>query len=329
MRQGQDITTMKEGFGKITRWITAVPRIYHLLAIAVIFILLVIIHYHESFTNISLLDRISSFLEFGLTRQTFGRILFLIPITYGAFVLGLGASISLLVLSLAAMLPRIWILSAAPREAIFETAGVVFTGILIVLLVDVLQKARQRLIDLEALRKMLDLQIERLSMLHTMSNYVSQSLKLDDVLSAVEMIKQLIKAKASWLYLWDEEQKQLHLAAAKGLPEKALPDTLSSGEGPDGKAAVSKEAIIVENASSESDGILAPWGKHDLKSMLVVPLIAKGEFVGTMGVGTRLAHHFSQDEVDLLRAVSDQLSMAVENARLYERGGATTAARRG
>ncbi len=295
------------------------PRSYHLLVVAVLLALLVIIHYHESFAHIWFFERIGSVLEFGLTRQTFGRILFLVPITYGALTLGRGAGISLLVLALAAMLPRVFVVSETPKEALFETIGVVFTGLLIILLIDVLQKARQRLIELEKVHKTLDVQVERLSMLHAMSSNVSQSLKVEDILAAVDMIRQLIQIETAWLYLWDEEKQWLKLAAAKGLPGPTLPEIVMPGERNDGKAVKSRQAVITENALSESRVSSTPWKQRDLQSRLVVPLITKGELVGTLGVGSRLAHHFSADEVDLVRAAADQLSMALENARLYER----------
>src|SRR4030067_2849043 len=140
---------VKETAGKIKRWIMAVPRSYHLRVGAVMLALLIIIHYHEAFTDVWLLERISSFLEFGLTRQTFGRILFLIPLTYGTVTLGKGAGLSILVLSAAAMVPRVFIISTAPKEALFETIGITITGLLIIFLIDVLQRARQRLCQLE------------------------------------------------------------------------------------------------------------------------------------------------------------------------------------
>ncbi len=295
------------------------PRSYHLLVVAVLLALLIIIHYHETFAHVWLLERINSVLEFGLTRQTFGRILFLVPVTYGALTLGRGAGISILALAIASMLPRVFLISETPKEALFETIGVIFTGLLIVLLIDVLQKAGHRLAELEKAHKTLDVQVERLSMLHAMSSAVSQSLKVEDILAAVDMIRQLIQTETAWLYLWDEEKRWLKLAVSKGLPGPKLPEIVRPGEGYNGKAIMSRQAVIIENALSESGVSSTPGKQHDLQSALVVPLITKGESAGTLGVGSRLAHHFSTDEVDLVRAAADQLGMALENARLYER----------
>jgi two-component system sensor histidine kinase DegS len=310
---------VKETLGKIYHWVTAVPRNYHLLIVAVIFAVLVIIHYHETFADIWFLERISSTLEFSLTRQTFGRILFLIPVTYGVSILGIGAGVSILVLSVAAMLPRVFLVSTAPREALFETIGVIFTGLLIILLVDVLHKARQRLVELKIIHKKLDSQIERLSKLYAMSSLVSQSLKLEGVLATINIITELIQTDTSWLYLWDEEKKWLTLAAYKSLPELNLPKIVTLNEEPDGEVARSELPVIVGNAEVESSVMAMPLKQRKLQSTLVVPLISKGKFIGTLGVGSRLSHRFSPDEVDLLRAVADQVSMALENAQLYEK----------
>jgi PAS domain S-box-containing protein len=310
---------VKETLGKIYHWVTVVPRNLHLLIVAVIFAILLIIHYHETFANVWLLERISSTLEFGLTRQTFGRILFLIPVTYGVSILGIGAGISMLVLSAAAMLPRVFLVSTAPREALFETIGVIFTGLLIILLIDVLHKARRRLAELKIIHKKLGLQIERLSKLYAMSSLVSQSLKLEGVLATINMITELIQTDTSWFYLWDEEKKWLTLAASKSLPELSLPKIVTLNEGPDGEVAKSELPAIVENAEVESSVMAMSLKQRKLQSTLVVPLISKGKLIGTLGVGSRLSRRFSPDEVDLLRAVADQISMALENARLYER----------
>jgi PAS domain S-box-containing protein len=48
-------------------------------------------------------------------------------------------------------------------------------------------------------------------------------------------------------------------------------------------------------------------------------LISKGVALGTLSVGSSQPHNYPEDEVDLLNAVAGQFSIAVENARLYEK----------
>ncbi|MDO8568165.1 MAG: PAS domain S-box protein [Dehalococcoidales bacterium] len=282
----------------------------HLWVAAVMVAVLVIIHYPDIFAGVWGLGQVSSIFGFGLTRHTLERILFLIPVAYGAATLGLGGGLSILFLAAAAMLPRVFLVSPAPREAIFETAGVICTGALIVFLFDALQKGKQRLIEVETTHQMLNTQIRRLGMLHAISGTVSQSLELSQVLSVIDKVKQLMGMEAAWLYFWDEPEKELKLASSAGT---SMPRSIKPGDNFDGKAAQSRQPVIIENMAAGG----APDG--GLQSLLVVPLMSKAELVGTLGVGSRSVHTFSADEVDLLRAIGDQIGMAVENSRLYER----------
>jgi len=302
----------KEAPQKTIHLLARALRNPHLWVVAVMLAFLVVIHYHEVFSNVRILQQIGSILALGLTRQTFGRILFLVPIAYGAAMLGTGGGLSILVLAAAAMLPRVFLISPEPREALFETGGIIFTGVLLVALFDALQKGRRRLSELEISQSMLNLQIKRLGMLHAISSIVSQSLEVGRVLSvAIDKVPQLMRIEAAWLYLWDEDKKKLSLAVSSGLPKVAAPEALGLGEGFDGVVAESRQPMAIEGTS-----LLTGIG---LRSVLIVPLIAKGEVVGTLGIGSHLARRFPSDEVDLLRALGDQISMAIENAHLYEK----------
>ncbi len=308
----------KEPSGQITFLMIRVLRNPHLWIVAVIVALLTVVHYHEVFTGLGVLERIGSVLGLGLTRHTLERILFLIPIVYGTAVFGLGGGLSILALVAAAMIPRVFLISPAPREALFETGGVIFTGLLIVLLFDALQKGKQRFTELEMTQDMLNLQIKRLGMLNVISGMVSQSLELNQVLAVIDKVRQLMRTEATWLYLWDRENGKLKLTASSGLFEGVVTDSLKLGEGIDGAVAQSRQPIVVENVPTDTRFRLM-LSKTGLQSVLVVPLIAKGEMVGTIGTGTRLVHHFPPDEVDLLHATGDQISLAIDNAHLYER----------
>ena len=78
------MTISKEPSEKTTYLIARVLRNPHLWVVGIIVALLVVIHYHEAFVDVWILERMGSFLGLGLTRHTLWRILFLIPVTYGA-----------------------------------------------------------------------------------------------------------------------------------------------------------------------------------------------------------------------------------------------------
>ena len=58
--------------------------------------------------------------------------------------------------------------------------------------------------------------------------------------------------------------------------------------------------------------------REDCRQVITLPLIAKGNLVGAINLGTRTLQTFTPDRLSLLSAVGQQIGMAVENARLYE-----------
>ncbi len=61
------------------------------------------------------------------------------------------------------------------------------------------------------------------------------------------------------------------------------------------------------------------WRMRLAKSILLVPIVVRGEMIGTIGVdATAEPHRFTDAEIDLATRVAEQLSVAMQNARLAE-----------
>jgi signal transduction histidine kinase len=61
------------------------------------------------------------------------------------------------------------------------------------------------------------------------------------------------------------------------------------------------------------------WRTRRAKSILLVPIVVRGEMIGTIGVdATEEPHQFTDAEIDLAARVAEQLSVAMQNARLAE-----------
>lgn len=55
------------------------------------------------------------------------------------------------------------------------------------------------------------------------------------------------------------------------------------------------------------------------KSILIVPIVVRGEMIGSIGVdATEEPHRFTEGEIDLAARVAEQISVAMQNARLAE-----------
>jgi signal transduction histidine kinase len=57
--------------------------------------------------------------------------------------------------------------------------------------------------------------------------------------------------------------------------------------------------------------------REDLRTLVHVPLTAKGCTLGSLCIGTHLAREFDPEEQEMLNAIGSQIAVAVENARLY------------
>lgn len=55
-----------------------------------------------------------------------------------------------------------------------------------------------------------------------------------------------------------------------------------------------------------------------IRSLLIVPLIAKGSFLGTLNLGNLTKDGFAQEEIQLAERYALQIAIAIDNANLYE-----------
>jgi len=320
-RLRQAFGSNREALDQTRRLMVRALRNRHTWIAAAITALLVIVYYDEFFQNVWIIGQIGSFLSFSLTRATLWRILFLVPVIYAAVTLGIGGGLSMLLLVTIVMLPRIFSISSAQVEALFETIAVLIVGILVLLLLWILHVDRQRLAHLERTQNQLNLQVKRLGMLHVISGIVSQSLQLNRLMSeTVDKLCQLMSIDATWIHLWEPSRGELTLAGAHGLSpmndaeRRGLANSLMPII-----TRAAREPTVIKSVLADPVFKTTVLLREGLQTAVLVPLLSRGEPVGCLSVGSRTEREFAPDELDLLRAIGDQISVAVENARSYER----------
>jgi len=281
------------------------PSFWLIVAMLVFCILL---HYSP---HIAILRAISPEEFLGLTRHVMDRILFLLPITYAAFIFGVRGGLITLAFAATAMLPRTILFSTVPLDAAVETASVIVVGGLVVLFFQSQQAERKRRMDNE----------RRLAALNAVSQIVIQSLELKEILDgALDKIKEVAGVDVAQIRLVDPLTQELSIAAFTGLSSEYARGVVGVkvGEGLHGGVAETGEPLIVKNVSTDPR-VTRPAAKQEgLQAMLIVPLKAKGGVVGTLSVAMRCPHNFSPNEVELLTAIGNQVGIVIENARLYE-----------
>lgn len=151
---------------------------------------------------------------------------------------------------------------------------------------------------------------------------VSRTLDLPELLDSVlERVLAVMETEAGGVFLVDKETGDLVLRAYRGASAEfaGKVEGLRLGEGFTRHAALSRKPLIVEDVAG--DRRLARMGALDegIRSLAAVPIIAKDEVLGVMGVASLEPRQFPERDVRLLVAIASQLGMAIENAQLYER----------
>ncbi len=83
----------------------------------------------------------------------------------------------------------------------------------------------------------------------------------------------------------------------------------------------SLEALVLDNACNETAFAGEPYiQKHQPKSILCLPLIARGQLIGILYLeNNRVAGAFTRDRLEVLNLLCSQAAISIENARLYEK----------
>ena len=158
---------------------------------------------------------------------------------------------------------------------------------------------------------------EIIQTLYLLANQVSSSLELDVVLdSIVTTLRQVLDCRGSVIFLLDENKEWLDMRASCGVkPHWQQHARMRLGQGISGIAAQEARALYIPDTQLEPDFIVFD---SSVRSLLVVPLIHKGEVIGTLNVDHTEPNAFSGDVGRLLSIAGAQVAAAIVNARLYQ-----------
>ncbi|OGO19198.1 MAG: hypothetical protein A2Z15_05110 [Chloroflexi bacterium RBG_16_50_11] len=167
-----------------------------------------------------------------------------------------------------------------------------------------------------------ELQRSELLVLSRISAALSGLWDLDAILGVgLDNTLDIMNGTIGEILLIDENTGELSHIVHRGLSKEFVENVrLSLGEGITGSVAQSGKAVLLEDITSD------PRVAHrelvvaeGLKAYISVPLRARDKVLGVLNVASRLPRKFTTSDMHLLYAIGDQLGIAVEHARLYER----------
>jgi signal transduction histidine kinase len=140
--------------------------------------------------------------------------------------------------------------------------------------------------------------------------------------NAMNYVEELMDAETSSIFEVDHERDELRFRLARGKwGSKAREIRLSMGEGIAGIVAQKGRPILVPDVDQDkrfTNRIDAHTG-FKTRSVVCVPIKHKGRLIGVLEVLNKRVGSFDDEDVELLTVVSNQIGIAMENARLYQR----------
>ncbi|HEV8722580.1 MAG TPA: GAF domain-containing protein [Candidatus Binatia bacterium] len=165
---------------------------------------------------------------------------------------------------------------------------------------------------------------EELSALFAVTSAASQTLEMERILEEViRKITDIFGFDAMRVSLFDEQKETLHARAVyQTHPEfAALFRDFEKGRGITGTVGVTGEAIIISNVETDpryeqlSDTKLALKFRHQF--LAGFPIKYNDETLGVITCVGRQARELAGDEIQLITSMSNQIAVAIHNARLY------------
>jgi signal transduction histidine kinase len=155
------------------------------------------------------------------------------------------------------------------------------------------------------------------------SREITAILDIDRLLGrVVEVIRQAFDCYSVQIFLVNSDSSQLVLHAAGGVAWRELHRgglTLPlEGRSLNSAAVRRNEAIVVNDVSQEPRFWSTRW-LPDTRSELVIPLRVGQRAIGTLDVQMDRINAFREDDLLVHQSLGDQIAIAIENARLYDR----------
>ncbi len=158
--------------------------------------------------------------------------------------------------------------------------------------------------------------------LFSVGQIINSAMNLDEALLVITREAcELMEAKMCSLLMLDDSCDWLDLRANYGAGEGYITKPrLSVSDSLLGTVVRRKKPLQVQNVQASSHYQNVEIARNEgLVSLLSVPLIYRGNAIGTLSIYTSVLHVFSNEEVRILSALAEMSGIAIEKARLYER----------
>lgn len=207
----------------------------------------------------------------------------------------------------------------------FQSEGIFWVmrvGLMLMLAAIIVAVIVREVSNLRYVERVLDKMIDankRLRLLMEAGREVGSTLDLQEILSRVlAYTSDVTGADMGAIYLWDKAENVLRLAVVEGVDDaKVMFKALPMKKGLVGEAASNREMVALDSTESidERDNVF--FGAAEPSSQVLVPLVARGKFLGMLVAANTREHIYSDEEKRLLDGLGEIASLSITNAELY------------
>ncbi len=153
------------------------------------------------------------------------------------------------------------------------------------------------------------------------SQAVGSSLQVNVVLNRVlDVVQKILSADSVALLLHDSRKGSLATSMARGaVPPSVLYLEVKPGEDLPGHVFKTGQPVSVRDLHASMDGLAGSAASHDLRSLLAVPLMARGRPIGVLMVFSVRPGAFADEDLNMLQTFATQAALAIDTASLYSR----------
>lgn len=162
-------------------------------------------------------------------------------------------------------------------------------------------------------------QIE-LRSLHNLSQLVTNVFDFQQLSASILKVAcDVCNAQSSWLELYESSDNKETMKATIAAVEKISEDKASAlSQSTDFSRRESAKPFIIEDLWSDRRTRHLRKNGFGRMSLMVLPLVSHGTLIGALYVTKNVEEGFYQDDIDVLSAVADHASIAIENSKLIE-----------
>ncbi len=176
--------------------------------------------------------------------------------------------------------------------------------------------------ELEQAQQRLEEQVRGLRVASNVSQRITTLLDLDVLMGqVVELTKETFDLYHAHIYLLDEAEEKLQLTAGAGEPGRIMKEQghyipLQLEQSLVAQSARQKTPLVV-NDTREDPRFLANPLLPETLSEAALPLVIGDRVLGVLDVQADRAGHFTPELISVLETLAGQISVAIQNARLF------------